>query len=220
MRHVTEIAPHSVLTSFLSVLLDSFMTVSRDDAFELMLEWTDSESLRKHMLAVESAVVAYAKKRGADEALWASAALLHDFDYEKYPDVDTAAKTGHPYTGVAYLREQGYPEKMLDAILGHADYTQVSRETDLAKVLYACDEITGLITAAVLVRPDKDIANQTLKSLKKKFKDKAFARGVNRDEVRHGAEDLGVELWDHVQFVLEAMQADAEKLGLDGRLAS
>ena len=194
--------------------------MTRADAYILMTDWTDSESLQKHMLAVETAVVAYAKKHGADEDLWAATALLHDFDYEKHPDANVEAQTGHPFTGVAYLREQGFPEEGLDAILGHANYSGVARETKLAKVLYACDEITGLITASVLVRPDKDIANQTLKSLKKKFKDKAFARGVNRDEVREGADELGVELWEHIQFVLEAMQADAEKLGLDGRLAA
>ena len=131
-----------------------------------------------------------------------------------------SAQTGHPYTGVAYLREQGYPPALLDAIMGHAPYSATARDSQLAKVLFACDEITGLITAAVLVRPDKDIAAQTLKSLKKKFKAKAFAAGVNRDEVRQGAEELGVELWDHVDFVLKAMQADAAKLELDGRLAS
>ncbi len=191
--------------------------VRRDDAYRLMTEWTASESLRKHMLAVEAAVVAYARERGADEELWAATALLHDFDYEKHPE---PGEGGHPYVGVEHLRELGYPDAVLEAILGHADYTGVPRESELAKVLYACDEITGLITAAVLVRPDKDIANQKLKSLKKKFKDKAFARGVKREEVRQGAEDLGVDLWEHIAFVLAAMQERADVLGLDGRLAS
>lgn len=195
------------------------MTVSRDDAYTLMTEWTDSDSLRKHMLAVEAAVVAYARQFDEDEELWAAAALLHDFDYEKYPDYDVDQQTGHPFTGVAYLREQGYPDIVLDAILGHADYSGVPRESLLAKTLYACDEITGLITAAVLVRPDKDIANQKLKSVKKKFKDKAFAKGVNREDVQRGADELGVDLWDHVAFVLAAMQDRAEVLELDGRLA-
>lgn len=193
------------------------MKVNRDDAYALMTAWTESESLRKHMLAVEVATVAYAKKYGEDEELWAVAALLHDFDYEKHPDI---GPEGHPFVGVKYLKELGYPEIVLDAILGHADFSGVKRETLLAKSIYACDEITGLITAAVLVRPDKDIANQTLKSLKKKFKDKAFARGVAREDVLRGAEELGVELWEHVAFILEAMQAEAELLGLDGRLAS
>ena len=191
--------------------------ITRDDAYTLMTSWTASDSLQKHMLAVETAVVAYARHYNEDETLWAATALLHDFDYEKHPE---PAEGGHPYVGVAYLREQGYPDEMLDAIMGHADYTGVQRESLLAKVLFACDEITGLITAAVLVRPDKNIANQTIKSLKKKFKDKAFARGVNRDDVIQGAEELGVELWEHIAFVLNAMQADAEKLELDGRLAT
>lgn len=188
----------------------------RDEAYELMSEWTESDSLRKHMLAVEAAVVAYARRYGEDEDLWAATALLHDFDYERHPEPN---EQGHPYVGVAHLRSLGYPEEMLDAIMGHADYTGVARETLLARALYACDEITGLISAAVLVRPDRDIANQTVKSLKKKFKDKAFARGVDREDVSRGAEELGVELWDHVQFVLEAMQDRAATLELDGRLA-
>ena len=193
------------------------MTPTRDEAYQLMTDWTESDSLRKHMLAVEAAVRAYAQKFGEDEAYWAVAALLHDFDYEKHPDIGA---DGHPYVGVRHLRDLGYPEDILDAILGHADFSGVPRETLLAKTLYACDEITGLITAAVLVRPDKDIANQTLKSLKKKFKDKAFARGVNRDDVRRGAEELGVDLWEHIDFVLRAMQDRAEILELDGRLAA
>ncbi|HEX7004528.1 MAG TPA: HDIG domain-containing protein [Trueperaceae bacterium] len=189
----------------------------RDDAYELMTEWTASDSLRKHMLAVEAAVTAYARRFGEDEDLWAATALLHDFDYERHPEPN---EQGHPYVGVAHLRSLGYPEVMTDAIMGHADYSGVPRETLLAKTLYACDEITGLISAAVLVRPDRDIANQTLKSLKKKFKDKAFARGVKREDVERGAQELGVELWDHVQFVLEAMQARAAELELDGRQAA
>ena len=192
------------------------MDPSREDAYALMTQWTRSESLRKHMLAVESATAAYAREFGEDEELWRVAALLHDFDYEKHPEPNEA---GHPYVGVRYLKEQGYPDIVTDAIMGHADYTGVSRDTLLAKTLYACDEITGLITAAALVRPDKDVRNQTLKSLKKKFKDKAFAKGVNREDVARGADALGVELWEHVAFVLAAMQHDAEVLGLDGRLA-
>ena len=196
--------------------MTSTKTLSREDAAALMETWTDSESLRKHMFSVESATAAYARKYGEDETLWRVAALLHDFDYEKHPTPD---ENGHPYVGVRYLREQGYPEEVLDAIMGHADYTGVPRETLLAKALYACDELTGLITAATLVRPDKDVRSVELKSLKKKFKDKAFARGVNREDVIRGADELGIELWEHVAFVLAAMQADAEKLGLDGSLA-
>ena len=194
------------------------MKLSRDVAYRLMTEWTESEGLRKHMLSVEVAVKAYARERGAPEEIWGIAALLHDYDYERYPIADGECQKGHPYIGVANLQTLGYPKLITDAILGHADYTGVERTSDLAKVLYACDEITGLITAAVLVRPDKDIANQTLKSLKKKFKDRAFARGVARDDVRRGAEELGLELWEHVEFVLKAMQGKAEELGLDGSL--
>ncbi len=172
--------------------------------------------MRKHMLAVESATAAYALRFGGDETEWRVAAILHDLDYEKYPTPD---ENGHPYVGVHHLREAGYPEEVLEAIMGHADYTGAPRDTPLAKALYACDELTGLVTAATLVRPDKDVRNLELKSLKKKFKDKAFARGVNREDVVRGAEELGVELWEHVAFVLAAMQADAEKLGLDGSAA-
>lgn len=193
------------------------MEPSRENAYELMTQWTTSDSLRKHMLSVEAAVVAYARKFGEDEEKWAVTALLHDFDYEKHPEPN---EDGHPFVGVRYLREQGYPEDVLDAILGHADYSGVPRETLLAKTLYACDEVTGLITAAVLVRPDKDIQNLEVKSLKKKFKDKAFARGVHREDVQRGADELGVELWEHIAFVLQAMQDRADVLELDGRLAS
>lgn len=206
------------------------MQPSRQTAYDLMCAWVESHSLRRHMLAVEVAVRAYAQhyaqQENASESdelinkeMWAVAALLHDFDYERHPEYDVAAQQGHPFTGVAYLREQGYPEAVLEAIMGHADYTGVPRESLLAKVLFACDEITGLITAAVLVRPDKNIAEQSLKSLKKKFKDKAFARGVNREDVIQGAEALELELWEHVAFVLQAMQAQASLLELDGRLA-
>ncbi len=193
------------------------MNPNREEAYKLMTEWTESESLRKHMLAVEVAVRAYARKFNEDEERWAVAALLHDFDYEKHPHM--GGEDGHPFVGVRYLKEQGYPEDILEAILGHADFSGVVRTTPMAKTLYACDEITGLITAAVLVRPDKNIANQELKSLKKKFKDKAFARGVNREDVQRGADELGIEMWEHIAFVLSAMQDQAELLELDGQMA-
>lgn len=189
--------------------------VNRDDAVALMEEWTQSESLRKHMLAVEAAVVAYARRFGQDEELWAAAAILHDFDYERYQNPERD-ETGHPWVGVAELRRLGYPEEVISAVLAHADYTGVPRETLLERTVAACDELTGLITAAVLVRPDKDIAGLTLKSIKKKLKDKAFARGVNRGDVYRGAEELELELDEHIQFVLEAMQARAGELGLAG----
>ena len=189
------------------------MRIDRDAAYALMTEWTESESLRQHMLAVEAAVAAYAEREGADVDLWSATALLHDFDYERHPHL---GEGGHPFVGVAHLRSLGAPDAMCEAILGHADHTGVARSSRLSKVLYACDEITGLVTAAVLVRPDKSIDGLELKSLKKKFKDKAFARGVNRDDVRRGAEELGVDLWEHVQFVLDAMRARSASLGLDG----
>lgn len=194
------------------------MSHTRADALALMQEWTRSASLRKHMSSVASAVTAYARHYAQDEDLWAQAALLHDFDYERHPNPQRDA-SGHPWVGVAELQRRGYPAEVTDAIMGHADYTGVPRTSLLAKVLYACDELTGLITAAVLVRPDKDIAGLELKSLKKKFKDKAFARGVAREDVVRGAEELGVDLWEHVQFVLDAMKSDAAELDLDGRLA-
>ncbi len=186
----------------------------RDDALELMQEWTQSASLRTHMLAVESAVVAYARLGKEDEDLWAATALLHDFDYERHPEV---GMDGHPGVGVAHLRATGWPEELCHAILGHAgDELGVERDTPLARTLFACDEITGLITAAVLVRPDRDIRQLGIPSLKKKFKSKAFAAGVNRQDVEQGARELGVDLWEHVAFVLQAMQEDAQKLGLAG----
>lgn len=191
------------------------MTPTRADALALMQEWTASESLRTHMLAVEAAVVAYARRYREDEVAWSVAALLHDFDYERYPN-PARDDSGHPFVGVRELTARGYPTVITDAILGHADYSGVPRTTLLAKVLYACDELTGLVTAATLVRPGKDIGGLGVPSLRKKFKDKAFARGVNRDDVERGAAELGVELWDHVAFVLEAMQAEAATLGLEG----
>lgn len=189
--------------------------VSREAALSLMEEWTTSPSLRNHMLAVEAAVGAYARKYGEDEELWSVAAILHDFDYERHPNPELN-EDGHPYVGVAELKRRGYPASVTDAIMGHAEYTGTPRDSLLAKVLFACDEITGLLTAAVLVRPDRDIRNLTMKSVKKRFKDKAFARGVNREDVISGAEELGVELYEHVEFVLRAMQERAEELGLAG----
>ncbi|RTG95511.1 HAD family hydrolase [Thermus scotoductus] len=177
------------------------------EALALMEAWTESESLRRHMRAVEVAMRAYARRYGEDEELWAMAGVLHDMDYEKYPQE-------HPYRGVEELRRLGYPEEVLEAILGHASYTGVPRRTPMAKALFAVDELTGLITAAVYVRPDRSILGLELSSLKKKFKDKAFAKGVNREEIRMGAEDLGLSLDEHMALVLEAMRKEAELLGL------
>lgn len=177
------------------------------EALALMEAWTESESLRRHMRAVEVAMRAYARRYGEDEELWAMAGVLHDMDYEKYPQE-------HPYRGVEELKRLGYPEEVLEAILGHASYTGVPRRTLMAKALFAVDELTGLITAAVYVRPDRSILGLELSSLKKKFKDKAFAKGVNREEIRMGAEDLGLSLDEHMALVLEAMRKEAELLGL------
>ncbi|WP_337868025.1 HD domain-containing protein [Meiothermus sp.] len=178
-----------------------------EDALALMKRWTPSESLQKHMLAVETAMRAYARKYGEPEEKWAITAILHDFDYEKLPET-------HPYKGVEMLREMGYPEDVLEAILGHADVPEHPRNTLMAKVLFAVDELVGLITAAVYVRPDKSIQSLELDSLKKKFKDKAFAARVDREGISRGAQELGVDLDEHMAFVLEAMKADAKRLGL------
>jgi len=181
------------------------------DALNLMQSWTTSESLQRHMLAVAAAMRAYARKYGEDEEKWAMTGILHDFDYEKAPET-------HPYKGVEMLREMGYPEDVLEAIMGHADDPQYPRKTRMAQALYAVDELTGLITAAVYVRPDKSIYGLELPSLQKKFKDKAFAARVDRHGIIQGAEELGVPLEEHLQFVLEAMKAEAEVLGLAGSL--
>ncbi|PZA08517.1 MULTISPECIES: HD domain-containing protein [unclassified Meiothermus] len=179
------------------------------DALRLMQSWTSSESLRRHMLAVAVAMRAYARKYGEEEEKWAMAGILHDFDYEKAPET-------HPHKGVEILRQMGYPEDVLEAIMGHADDPQYPRRTRMAQALYAVDELTGLITAAVYVRPDKSIHGLELPSLQKKFKDKAFAARVDRQGIVQGARELGVSLEEHLQFVLEAMKAEAEALGLAG----
>ncbi|GEM84507.1 HD domain-containing protein [Meiothermus hypogaeus] len=178
-----------------------------EDALALMKRFTPSESLQKHMMAVETAMRAYARKYGEPEEKWAITAILHDFDYEKAPET-------HPFKGVEMLREMGYPEDVLEAILGHVDVPEHPRRSLMAKVLFAVDELVGLITAAVYVRPDKSIHSLELSSLKKKFKDKAFAARVDREGIVRGAEELGVDLDEHMAFVLEAMKADAQRLGL------
>ena len=181
--------------------------MNRDQAHALMLEHTPSGSLRRHMLNVEAAMRWYARKWGEDEELYAVAGLLHDFDYELHPQE-------HPAWGVAYLREHtDTPPEVLDAVLGHAAYTGVPRQTRLAKTLFAVDELTGLVQAAALIRPDRDVRGVELGSLKKRFKNRAFAAGVNREEVEQGARELGVELEIHLENVLRAMQAAAEDKG-------
>lgn len=179
-----------------------------------MHEYTASESLRKHMLAVEAAMRSYAQKLAEDVERWAIAGLLHDFDYERYPN-DAHSPTGeHPSEGVRVLRSRGYPEDVLQAILGHATYTGVPRDSLMAKALFAVDELTGLITATALVRPSRSVRDLDARSVRKKMKDKAFARGVSREDITLGATELGVDLDEHIAFVIGAMQSEAEALGL------
>ena len=193
---------------------------SRTDALALLHEFTASDSLRKHMYAVEAAMRAYAEKWGEDRDRWALAGLMHDFDYEKWPNADHAAEAEHPAEGVRLLRSKGYPEDVLQAILGHAPYTGVARETRMAKALFAVDELTGLITAAALVRPSRSVLDLEASSVKKKMKDKAFARGVNREDVTTGADGIGVPLDEHITFVIGAMRGVAPALGLAGAPAA
>ncbi|MCC6316340.1 MAG: HDIG domain-containing protein [Gemmatimonadaceae bacterium] len=193
------------------------MTVpSRDAAHALMCEFTASESLRKHMYAVEAAMRAYARQFGEDEERWGLAGLMHDFDYERWPNAGHEPDREHPAEGVRHLRALGYPDDVLQAILGHANYSGVPRSSRMAKALFAVDELTGLVTATALVRPSRSVHEVDARSVRKKMKDKAFARGVSRDDVINGAADLGVELDTHIAFVIGAMQADAERLGLQG----
>lgn len=189
---------------------------NRDDAWRLLCEYTASDSLRKHALAVEACLRAHAKKLGGDEELWGLTGLLHDFDYEKWPNDAHHPTQEHPYAGTLILREQGYPEEMIHAILGHANYSGVERVSPLDHTLFACDELSGFLTACALVKPSKSIHEVEASSVKKKLKDKAFARGVNRDDVYKGAEELGVALEEHIAFCIAAMSAVAESLGLAG----
>jgi putative nucleotidyltransferase with HDIG domain len=184
---------------------------NRQEAWNLMCEYTQSESLRKHMLAVEACMRAYARKYGEDEEKWAITGLLHDFDYEKYPTPEE-----HPFLGNKILEQRGYPEEIRRAILSHADYSGVKRETNMEKVLYACDELSGFITASTLVKPSKSLAEVDAKSVRKKMKDKAFARSVNRDDIINGTADMGIDLEEHIAFCIEAMKAIAGELGLAG----
>jgi putative nucleotidyltransferase with HDIG domain len=189
---------------------------SRADALVLMQEFTASESLRKHMLGVEAAMRAYAEHFGEDPERWGLAGLIHDFDYERYPNAAHSATEEHPAWGVRLLRERGWPEDILQAILGHAAYSGVARETKMARTLFAVDELSGLITATALVKPTKSIHDVDAKSVKKKMKDKAFAKGVNRDDVLLGTQEMGVDLEQHIQFVIDAMRRVADTIGLAG----
>jgi putative nucleotidyltransferase with HDIG domain len=196
-------------------------TKIRDDAWLLVTEYTESESLRRHMLAVEATMRAYAHEFGEDEETWGLAGLLHDFDYEQHPNPNWEADPNeHPLFGARLLEEQGYPEDVIYAIKTHADYLNLPRNSRMDKTLFAVDELTGLVIAAVLVRPDKNLDNLEAKSVRKKMKDKAFARGVNRDDVINGAADLGIDLDAHIEFVIRAMRDVAPELGLAGNTAA
>ncbi len=186
---------------------------TRDAAWQLLTEWTLSESLRKHALAVEAAVRGYARKFDEDEESWASVALLHDLDYERYP-----TPTDHPFRGCEELQRRGYPEWVTRAILSHADYSGIARESLLEKTLYACDEMAGFVTAAALVRPSKSILDLEAPSVLKRMKDKAFARAVSRDDLRRGADELGLPLEEHVANVIHYMRESVDRLGLRGSL--
>ena len=185
--------------------------MNREDALKLLHEYTQKDGLIKHALAVEAGVRAYARKFREDEEKWGIVGLLHDFDYERYPSPDQ-----HPIVGAKILKEKGYPDDVIYAIRSHADYLELERKSPMDKTLYAVDELAGFITAVALVRPNKNIAEVKVSSVKKKLKDKAFARTVNRDDIREGAEDLGVPLDEHIAFVIDAMKGIAIELGLDG----
>src|SRR5579859_159279 len=198
--------------------IGALLMPTREEAWTLLCEYTQSESLRKHMLAVEACVRSYARKNGADENTWSLAALLHDFDYERWPNHEHAADSGHPSEGAKILREKGYSEEVIRAILSHADYTGVTRDSLLEKTLFACDELAGFITACSYVRPSKSVLDLEASSVKKRMKDKAFARGVSREDVIKGAEELGIPLEEHIAFCIEAMRTEADALGLRGNI--
>ena len=183
----------------------------RESAWGLLTEFTQSESLRKHALAVEACMRAYARKSGEDEDRWGVVGLIHDFDYEKWPSLDD-----HPYKGNEILKERGYSDEIRLAIMSHAEYTGVPRQSPMEKTLFACDELAGFITACALVKPGKSLAEVDAKSVRRKMKDKAFARSVNRNDIITGAADLGVDLEEHIAFCIEAMKGIAKELGLDG----
>lgn len=188
--------------------------MTRSEALALVQEYTKNQNLIKHMLAVEAAMRAYARKFGEDEETWGVTGLLHDFDYEKYPNNEHHPTQGHPSVGVQILRECGVSEEICQAILGHASYTGVPRTALVAQALFASDELTGLIVATALVRPNKSLAEVDVEAVKRKWKDRAFARGVNREEIEQGARELGVPLDEHIDFVIRAMQGIAPQLGL------
>lgn len=187
--------------------------MTRESAWMLLTEWTPSEALRKHALAVEAAVTYYARTFGENVEEWSVVSLLHDFDYERYPTLEN-----HPFRGAEVLREKGYPEWVVRAVLSHADHTNTPRETRLEHTLFACDEMAGFVTAASLVRPSKSVLDLEASSVVKRMKDKAFARAVSRDDLRKGAEEIGLPLAEHITNVIAGMREQAEALGLKGTL--
>jgi len=193
---------------------------TRAAAVALMYEYTLSESLRKHMLGVEAAMRAYAAHYGEDVERWGLAGLMHDFDYERFPNASRSSTEEHPSEGVRILRTRGYPEDVLDAIMGHAAYTGTPRVSLMSRALFAVDELTGLITATALVKPSRSVHDVEPRSVRKKMKDKAFARGVSREDVIQGAQELGVDLDEHLAFVVTALQGSAEAIGLQGNPAA
>ncbi len=201
---------------------EAIMKINREQAWDLLTEYTTSPNLIKHALSVEAAMRAYARRFGADETRWGVVGLIHDFDYERYPTMngDVPREEWHTYAGARILRERGWPEDVIGDVLSHASYVEgAPRDTPLRKALYAVDELTGLITAVALVRPSKSIMDVKLGSVKKKWKDKSFAAGANRQDIEQGAAALGIELSEHIAVVLKAMQGIAAELELDGRLA-
>ena len=191
---------------------------TREEAWGLLCQWVESDSLRKHMLAVEAAMRAYARKYGADEALWGITGLLHDLDFERYPDMDDPVN-GHPRTELRLFRELGYPQALIHAVEGHAPYLGIARAGRMDSALVAVDELTGLIMAVGYVRPSKDLRDVTVKSVRKKWKDKGFAAAINRHEIEEFTAELGEDLDEHIALVLAALQDNASALGLDGSLA-
>jgi predicted hydrolase (HD superfamily) len=194
------------------------MNIGRKQAWELLTEFTESESLRKHALAVEACMRACARKFGngsaEDEDLWGIVGLIHDFDYDRFPSLED-----HPYKGNAILKERGWPEVISRAVMSHAEYTGVTRDSQMEKALFACDELAGFITAVALIKPSKSLADVDVKSVRKRMKDKAFARKVNRDDIINGAASLGVDLDEHIALCIEALKPVATELGLDGSAA-
>jgi putative nucleotidyltransferase with HDIG domain len=188
---------------------------TRDEAWELLCEWTESDSLRKHALGVEAAMRAYAREFGEDEELWAVTGLVHDLDYERYPDLDT----GHPRIALEELRKREYPEEVVEAVAGHAEFLEVPRETRLAKTLFAVDELSGFVAACALVRPT-GIEGMAPKSVRKKLKQPSFAAKVDRDQIRRSIEELGVDETEHIRFVIDAMSERADELGLSAAQVS